>query len=220
MSDIFDNELFENQTVAGVIVAADFLLRACVSYIHYPENGVTKEDVKQAILDLFIYAGGDVVVRTTATGDVVAVQALCRVRRAVDKLLLFDGQLDEDAVCEIQDASLVLQTTEAAALLGDEGRSGPPAKAEAPPSKKRRRQNRPVTSRQAKVVETVVDCEGDREEAAVRLGVSRQCINKTIDTAYRKMGQDPPPHVPHRKHRLPEDDRGQVNVVIKPPKDD
>jgi hypothetical protein len=87
------------------------------------------------------------------------------------------------------------------------------------PAKKRGPQHRPVTKSQARVLEVVIKCEGDRVRAAKELGCSRSHVYKTLKIVCRKLGRAVPLHHPIPEQPLPTDRRGQVNYVDKDEKE-
>ncbi len=76
---------------------------------------------------------------------------------------------------------------------------------------------RAMTRRQVEVVQIVGECKGNFAEAGRRLGVDRKTIKETYDAAMgklRKAGlRQPERKIKTKTTRLPEDNRGQVNVA-------
>jgi hypothetical protein len=100
------------------------------------------------------------------------------------------------------------------AAAGDAGGGqGEETAAKSKRKKKRRCPLRPLTDRQAEVMEVVARHEGNIPAAAAELGVSRQYTSDTYRTGCRKLGMQPKRRSAHKEQPFPRDRRGQDRVA-------
>ncbi len=81
--------------------------------------------------------------------------------------------------------------------------------------KRRRRQGvkrvRPLTARQAEIMQIVGECKGNLSEAARQLGIHRNTLKEQYEAANKKLGVRA--LTKPKTHKMPEDNRGQDNLA-------